>query len=74
LTNFHCILRLARLAPDEDRGSTIERDFAVDSPQTANGDSSIQLVIADRGDFTGQPRIAARFNEQSRPGAQEQRP
>jgi hypothetical protein len=36
LTDFHCTLRLARLAwrvPDEECGSTIERDFAVDSLQ-----------------------------------------
>jgi hypothetical protein len=55
LTNFHCTLRLAGLAwraPDEDCGSTIERDFAVDSLQVQqNANSPIQLVIADRREF-----------------------
>jgi hypothetical protein len=53
----------------------MERDFAVDSLQMQqNGDSPIQLVIADRREFAGQPGIATRFNEPSRPGVQEQRP
>src|SRR5271169_3213885 len=34
--------------------------FAADA---ANGDSPIQFLIADRREFTGQPRIAARLNE-----------